>query len=158
MTRLHWLLAFALLLAPAAQAAEIQPFVSGSAARIASQHQGQPYILSLWSLGCPPCMAELSEFGRLSKQYPTLRWVLIATDSPSERKQLRATLKRHGLDKQQNWVFADEFTERLRFEIDRQWHGELPRNYLISANGERLSHSGRLDSARLEQWIQQQLK
>lgn len=155
---LRCLIAIALLCASAiVQAADIRPFVSGSAASIAKSHQGQPYLLSLWSLNCPPCMAELAEFGRLAGKYPQFRWVLISTDSPAERKQIRATLKRYGLHQAENWVFADEFTERLRFELDRSWHGELPRNYFVDRSGERSAHSGKLDGIVLEAWIQKQL-
>ena len=27
----------------------------------------------------------------------------------------------------ENWMFTDDFVERLRYEIDPQWHGEIPR-------------------------------
>lgn len=34
-----------------------------------------------------------------------------------------------------NWIFDDLFTERLRFEIDPRWQGEIPRTMLIARDG-----------------------
>jgi hypothetical protein len=47
------------------------------------------------------------------------------------------------------WVFADSFVERLRFEVDKQWQGELPRTYLFSDDGEAEAVSGKLNEVQL---------
>ena len=39
----------------------------------------------------------------------------------------RAMLEKAGLGTAENWLFGDGFVERLRFEIDPAWQGEIPR-------------------------------
>ncbi len=58
-----------------------------------------------------------------------MRLVLIggrpcAAGPPNRRRGRR--LERTGLDKTESWSFADRFNERLRYEIDPAWAGELP--------------------------------
>ena len=48
----------------------------------------------------------------------------------------RAMLEKAGLGSAENWIFDDGFVERLRFEIDPAWQGEIPRTILISRNGD----------------------
>ena len=40
-----------------------------------------------------------------------------------------------GLGSAENWIFSDGFVERLRFEIDPAWQGEIPRTVLIARDG-----------------------
>lgn len=116
--------------------------------------QGKPFILGLWSLSCVHCREDLQLLGKLVKKYPALDVVLVATDTPAETAALTATLKQYGLRRAEAWVFADEFGERLRFEVDRKWYGELPRTYLVAAGGESQGISGKLDVFHVEQWVQ----
>ena len=45
------------------------------------------------------------------------------------RHRRRSSRSPYGLGKVEQWVFADPMPERLRFEIDRRWYGELPRTH-----------------------------
>lgn len=149
----RFMLALCLLAAAVnAAAQELHPFVSGSIKEIAASRQGKPYILGLWSLTCTHCRDELSILSGLKKKYPALDLVLISTDTPADRTEILATLQQVALGNEQAWVFADDFVERLRFEIDPKWHGELPRTYLYGATGFR-AFSGKLDPRELERWI-----
>jgi len=149
----RFLLALCLLAAAVnAAAQELHPFVSGSIKEIAASRQGKPYILGLWSLTCTHCRDELSILSGLKKKYPALDLVLISTDTPADRTEILATLQQVALGNEQAWVFADDFVERLRFEIDPKWHGELPRTYLYGATGFR-AFSGKIDPRELERWI-----
>lgn len=138
--------------APAA-AQELQPFVPGSYQRIVQGHAGKPFVLAMWSLTCAPCHDELALFGRLLKAHPHFDLVLVSTDSPAETAALRTTLRRHQIARAENWVFADGFEEKLRFEIDRKWYGELPRTYFFQADGTARARSGRVDAATIEAWL-----
>lgn len=142
------------LLAAAANAAaqELHPFVSGSIKEIVASRQGKPFILGLWSLTCIHCRDELSMLSGLKKKYPALDLILVSTDSPADRAEILITLQQLDLGHAQAWVFADDFTERLRFEIDPKWHGELPRTYLFDASSSR-AFSGKPDPRQLERWI-----
>ena len=51
-------------------------------------------------------------------------------------------------------VFADDFVERLRFEVDPRWQGELPRTYLHGPGKAVAGFTGTLDAQRVEQWLQ----
>jgi thiol-disulfide isomerase/thioredoxin len=135
-------------------AAELRPFVPGSMKQILAARQGKPFILGAWSLSCVHCRDDLQLLGRFVRKHPALDVVLIATDTPAETAALSATLKQYGLQRAEAWVFADEFSERLRFEIDRNWYGELPRTWFIAAGGESQGVSGKLDVFHVEQWVQ----
>ncbi|HUW50572.1 MAG TPA: TlpA disulfide reductase family protein, partial [Sulfuricella sp.] len=140
------------LVSPVA-AQEISPFVSGSLEEIAAARQGKPFILSLWSLTCTHCREELSLLSGMVKKYPNLDLVLVATDTPEEAEAIGATLRQSGLGGAEAWVFADPFTERLRFEVDRKWHGELPRTYLYDPSHKAQAFSGKPDALQIEQWL-----
>lgn len=144
------------LLATPLAAQDIKPFESGSLSRIVAAHQQRPFVLALWSLGCPHCPDDLVLFGELSKKYPGLDVVLVSTDTPQDMPAISAVLARHRLEQAEAWVFADAFSERLRYSIDRQWRGELPRTYLYSADGAVRGISGKLTASQLQPWIEQQ--
>lgn len=151
--RIFLTLALLLALAPPATAQEIKPFVSGSIKEITAARQGKPFILSLWSLTCTHCREELSLLSSMVKKYPNLDLVLVATDTPEEGEAISATLGQSGLGGAQAWVFADPFAERLRFEIDPKWHGELPRTYLYDPSHKIQAFSGKPDALQMEQWL-----
>jgi len=140
----------ALLAGVAAQAAELKPFVAGSLQQIRAAHAGRPFVLALWSLTCSHCQEELARLGALQRRHPQLNVVLISTDTPEDAETLTATLARHGLARAEAWVYADGFTERLRFEIDPRWGGELPRTYFYDRAHTVTARSGALAPAELE--------
>lgn len=146
---------FALLVALAGattQAAELKPFVAGSMQQIRTAHAERPFVLVLWSLTCTHCQEELTQLGKLQQKHPQLIVVLVSTDTPDDAKALTITLARHGLARAEAWVYADEFAERLRFEIDPRWGGELPRTYFFDRAHSVTAHSGALAPAELERW------
>lgn len=157
--KLRSLLLSALLLAwmSASHAAPPKPFVSGSMGEIVSAHAGKPFILGLWSLSCTHCRADLEILGRLAQKYPSLPLVLVATDSVEESAAVGAVLDKYGLGGTASWVFADAFTERLYFEIDRKWRGELPRTYFYDAGHRARAVSGKLDEAETATWVKREL-
>ncbi len=145
----HWLAAALLALALPAAAQELKPFTQESLAQITASRVGTPFVLAFWSLTCAHCQQELADFGRRR----TVNLVLVSTDTPAESETIRATLARHGLEKVEAWVFADEFAERLRYAVDRGWYGELPRSYFYAADGSRRAVTGRPDAALLKRWL-----
>jgi thiol-disulfide isomerase/thioredoxin len=147
-------LLLALALTGHAAAQELRPFKPDSLAQIESEHTGRPFILSFWSLTCPPCRDELALLSQLEKQYPGLDLVLVSTDTPDERDNLQATLDQMKIQRIETWVFSDSFDERLRFEVDKKWHGELPRTYFYAPGKPRTAESGKLSFAEVTQWIE----
>ena len=151
--RAFLMLLFLLPTAPSWAAQELKPFVQGSIKEIVAARQGKPFILGLWSLTCTHCREELSMLSGLLKKYPNLNVVLISTDMPEDSEAIMVTLQQFALGRAQAWVFADPFAERPQFEIDRKWHGELPRTYLYDASHHAQAFTGKLDSQQLEHWV-----
>lgn len=150
-------------MAVAAQAAT--PLQRGSYQKIIKAHTGQPFIVAMWSVSCMHCGADLEIFAKLLKRYPQFRLVLISTDTPEQDAEIASRLNQYGLGsgaakkldgRLQSWVFGDSYSERLRFEIDPQWYGELPRTYFIDATGKARGVSGVLDEAETEAWVKAQ--
>lgn len=135
------------------QAADIMPFVRGSAKEIAAARQGKPYILAFWSLTCTHCREELATLSGLLKQYPALSVVLVSTDTPEDNAAIAATLAEYRLERAEAWVFADSFAERLRADVDRKWHGELPRTYLYDRAHQSNTRSGKMSTMQLAEWL-----
>ncbi len=138
-----------------ATAAELRPFAGDSLAAIKEEFAGRAFILALWSTTCTHCVKELRLLGKLARNDPGLPLVVVATDTPATAPEIRAALKRYGLDRMDTWVFADEVSERLRYAIDPAWRGELPRSYLFDADHRRETHSGLLEEAKLREWLKQ---
>lgn len=145
----RWLAVVLLVLALPAGAQELKSFTPQSLTQITASRAGTPFVLAFWSLTCAHCQQELADFGRR----PTENLVLVSTDTPAEVEAVRATLARHGLERAEAWVFADDFAERLRYTVDRHWAGELPRSYFYAADGARRAVSGRPEPTLLERWL-----
>jgi AhpC/TSA family len=147
---------FGLCLAAPLAAQEIKPFEAGTLKQIVAAHKNRPFVLALWSLTCPHCRNELASLGEALHGNPACDLVLVSTDSPEDGAALAAALARLHLEDAQAWVFADAFTERLRYAVDRDWQGELPRTYLYGADGSIQAVSGKLAPRQLRRWIERQ--
>lgn len=93
---------------------------------------------------------------KLARKYPKLDIVLVSTDMPEEEKSVAGVLAKLSLSKAETWLFADSYTERLRYEVDKTWQGELPRTYFFGANNEVKAFSGKIEQQEVEQWIKAQ--
>jgi thiol-disulfide isomerase/thioredoxin len=143
---------------PAAADAPL-PFEHGSWQALRQAHAGQPLVVDLWGLTCGPCLVELPRWGALLRERPGLKLVLIAADPvPEEPARAASTLTTAGLAGAENWIFADRFDERLRYEIDPRWRGELPRTLLIDRAGAVTSLPGVADLAQVRAWLDAQAK
>jgi thiol-disulfide isomerase/thioredoxin len=135
----------------------VRPFVAGSLAQIQAARQGKPFVLAFWSIGCTHCPTELKTLGELKRRHPKLDIVLVAADTPDDARQTAQLAKSYGLEKVEQWVFADPMPERLRFEIDRRWYGELPRTQFYDRNHKVEAVSGVVPEERLQRWIRETL-
>lgn len=149
-----FLLAFLAAAAPLVSAADVvRPFVTGSLAKIVAERQGQPFVLAFWSVTCAHCPTELKALGEIRKRNPKLDIVLVAADTPDEMPLTAQLANKYGLGKVEQWVFADEMEERLRFEIDRRWHGELPRTHFYDREHRIEVVSGVVPKQQLLAWV-----
>lgn len=131
-------------------AENVQPFNGDTFAQIKAEYAGQPFLVSLWSIDCPPCLVELDLLGQLMEEDPDFPLVLISTDPIDKLEESRYLLEDYNLHNIKSWMFADAFVERLRFTIDPGWYGELPRSYFYTATQEFDAHSGTLNADLLE--------
>jgi thiol-disulfide isomerase/thioredoxin len=160
---MRWSSLLALLLAVTsfrgAEAAEPLSFERGSWAKLRAAHAGQPIVVHLWGLTCGPCLVELPEWGKLQAQRPDLALVLVAADPlPQDPERVSATLARAGLGNSESWTFTDRFYERLRYEIDPSWAGELPRTVMIDRDGKAQVLPGVADLSTVRAWLESQAK
>lgn len=156
--RLLSLLAVFSLASFAALAGEVRPFVAGSLAGIAAERQGRPFVVAFWSVGCTHCPKELKALGALKKAHPKLDVVLVAADSPEEAPLTAELAAKYGLGKAEQWVFADALPERLRYEIDPRWRGELPRTHFYDAGHRVEAVSGVVAPEQLARWVKEQVR
>lgn len=133
---------------------DIKAFTADSFAQIKAERAGQPFVLALWSVDCPPCMVELELLGRMREQQPDLPLVLISTDDIALQPDAEDFLRDYGLEDMTSWMFADDYGAPLRFSIDPQWFGELPRSYYFDADHQFEAHSGIMTEAQLRSWLE----
>ena len=144
--------------APAAEASsELKPFVRGSWQEMLRSHAGRPTLVHFWGVTCGPCKVELPLLGEFMKDHSELDVVTISADLvPNLPGATRAMLEKAGLGTAENWIFSDGFVERLRFEIDPAWQGEIPRTLLIARDGTVTTIEGSAEIPDLEKWLVQQ--
>lgn len=120
----------------------IQPFNTDTFKALKEDFAQKAFVVSLWSVDCLPCRVELEMLGQLKKEDPDFPLLLISTDTFDKHEEATYILEDYELDKIQSWMFADAFIERLRFTIDPNWYGELPRSYFYNADHAFTAHSG----------------
>lgn len=135
---------------------EIKPFIKGSFEQIQQDHKGESYIITFWSEDCAFCMKELAMFGRLSKTYPNVEIVSITTDPFLEQQIIEHILSSKGLMNARKWVFADDYVERLYFDVDKRWRGELPLSYFFDQNNKMIKQFGAIKENKLIEWFAKQ--
>ena len=140
-----------------AAADSIRSFTFDSFAEIKSEFEGKEFLLGLWSVDCPPCLVELDMMGKILDLNPELPFVLISTDPIETREDAVEFLSDFNLEDRESWMFADGFVERLRYSIDPNWYGELPRSYFYDRRHKMKSHSGIMSTELLENWFTQNI-
>lgn len=143
----------ALLISTGAQALEPKPFDQNSLQTIEKAYDGQPFLLSVWSMECLPCHKELKLLGELANEYPDFNLVLISTDGLEQAEATDAFLSSFQLSNVDSWIYASEDQDRLRYSIDKNWYGEMPRSYFYDHQGQRQAASGLLSEQILRNWM-----
>lgn len=147
----------AVIVSSVLSAAELRPFVRGSWKQIRQAHQGRPLVVHFWGVTCAPCMSELPKWGAMAKAKTGVDMVFVAADPvPIEPPNIDAAMARTGIAPAENWIFSDSFLERLRYEVNPQWGGELPYTVMVDAAGQTEATAGVMDLERLRAWIARQ--
>lgn len=133
--------------------AEQKPFDSNSLKKIESHYKDTPFLLVVWSIDCASCRKELKLLGDIYKQYTDMNLVVVATDDISQQKTLNSILDQSQLSSIDAWAFAESNIEKLRYHIDSEWFGEIPRSYFYDANHVRVGISGELKAEKILKWL-----
>lgn len=141
--------------APAAEPV-IEPFVAETMNALRTRYAGRPFVVAFWSVTCEPCRDEMRDWKTLQRQQRGVPLILVSTDGPEDRAAALAFLKRYSPRAERQYIFADRYTERLRYAVDPQWRGELPRTYFFDARHRVEASSGRLDPAWVDAWLRRQ--
>jgi len=145
-----------LIFSSSANAVDLQSFKIDSFEQIVNAKSQQDHLVILWSFDCPPCIKELQKISDLHQQYPEYQLTLINTDSIDEQGRVKKILKQYNLAGLDNWGFANTDEEKLRFDIDPRWFGDLPRSYFFPLEGKVKRLRGALTSAELLALFQQE--
>ena len=127
-----------------AQDSFIKSFNPGSYQQILRENAAHPFILAIWSLDCPSCIKDMRILSEVKQKYPELKIILLSTDEPSAVPEVKAMLTKQNLADTENWIFGSDDAQKLRFEIDSSWFGELPRTYFFDQTHNRIGKSGAL--------------
>lgn len=133
-----------------ADSPKLQAFAPGSYQKILAQQAQQPFVLFIWSIDCPSCVKDMQLIKSLHDSHPQLRMILLATDELAASEQVKGIISKHQLSDLENWIFADDNIQKLNYEIDPQWYGELPRTYFFDASHQRTGISGVIKQADFE--------
>ncbi len=142
MATLFILLGFAISVQ--AETITLKHFTTGSYQQLLKQHQNKPLMLTIWSTTCTSCMEKMPVLQALKNSWQDINIVMLAVDDLSNKIQVQAVLSEHGLADGDNWILADQNAQRVRYEIDPNWFGELPRTYFLNSEHEREGISGAL--------------
>ncbi|WJR81505.1 TlpA disulfide reductase family protein [Bradyrhizobium sp. NP1] len=152
-------LAALVLSAPASEmSSSLKPFERGSWPALLRAHAGHPTIVHFWGVTCGPCKVELPLLGQFMKEHPAIDVVTVSADLvPGMTDATRSMLDKAGLASAENWIFDDGYVERLRFEIDPLWQGDIPRTLLVAREGTVTTIEGSADMSDIEKWSNEQL-
>ncbi|WP_409363102.1 TlpA family protein disulfide reductase [Bradyrhizobium lablabi] len=142
----------------ASEEGALRPFERGSWQQVLRSHAGHPTLVHFWGVTCGPCKIELPQLGQFMKDHPGIDMVTISADLvPNLPAATRSMLDRAGLASAENWFFSDGFADRLRFEIDPAWQGDIPRTMLIARDGTVTTIEGSAEIADLQKWSDAQV-
>jgi hypothetical protein len=138
--------------------AETLSFSSESYQKILANNVNQPFMLVVWSVNCSSCLKDMALLNSIHKSRPELKIIMLAADDLTVTEQIQQILEKNQLSDIENWVYADENTQKLQFGIDKKWYGELPRTYFFDKTHQREAVSGVLTKADYEAMFAKILK
>lgn len=145
--------AVAALVSTGAFAIDFKPYGRGAFAQIAKPHAGRPLMIHFWSVTCPPCIAELPQWAKMIAERKDIDIILVNVDSDEDRARAEARAEKAGLGRAPHYGFADDFVEKLYFEADTTWRGELPFTTLVAPDGGITAVTGAIDDPLVTKWL-----
>ncbi|WP_245434592.1 TlpA family protein disulfide reductase [Methylocystis rosea] len=143
----------ALLAGGGAFAMDFKPYGRGAFGQLTKAHAGRPLIVHFWSVTCPPCLVELPQWAKIAAEKKGSDIVFVNTDSDDDRARAEARIEKAGLSGADHYGFADDFVEKLYFEADSAWRGELPFTALVAPDGGVVTVTGAVDDPLIVDWL-----
>jgi hypothetical protein len=145
----------------------LRPFTAATPEVLRVSHAGEPWVLVLWSVSCEPCRAELAHWAQRRRDNPRIAIEIVSVDDAAESELAERLLAQAGIADPARqrpagkagaaqWIFADDYVERLRHAIDPGWHGEVPRTYFFDRQSGRTASSGALAPRDVAEWFRRQ--
>lgn len=95
----------------------LKKFTSGSYQQILASNANQPFMLVVWSITCSSCLKDMALLSSIHKKRPELKMIMLAADDLSEAGQIQTILENSQLSGIENWVYADENTQKLQLNL-----------------------------------------
>jgi thiol-disulfide isomerase/thioredoxin len=141
-----------------AESPALKSFISGSYQQLLKDNTGKPFMLAIWSITCPSCIKDMAVLSAVHKAHPDVKVIMLSTDELTDAPDAQKILEKNQLAEVENWIYAEENMQKLQFEIDPKWYGELPRTYFFDKTHQREGISGVLSKADYEARINKILK
>jgi thiol-disulfide isomerase/thioredoxin len=153
----HFLLICSIALPSRADQATLKPFVAGSYQQLLDSNVNKPFMLVIWSITCSSCLKDMALLNKMHKANPNINMIMLATDDVTATDEVQQILAKNELTELENWLFADDNPQKLRYEIDPKWYGELPRTYFLNKKHDREGISGVLSQEDYETYFKKTL-
>ena len=132
---------------------EFMPFDMNTRTVIEKRYIDQPLIISFWSIDCPYCIDDLKKLGRALSKNTNVKLITVCVDGKESAKKAERILSQANLPKHEQYQYAEVDEDRLRYNIDPAWYGELPRTYFYDAAHQVTPLSGKISNSFLDKWF-----
>ncbi|GDX54662.1 hypothetical protein LBMAG28_11360 [Methylophilaceae bacterium] len=129
------------------------PFDMNTRKVIEKRYIDQPLIISFWSIDCPYCIDDLKKLGKALSKDTNVKLITVCVDGKESAKKAERILSQANLPKHEKYQYAEVDEDRLRYNIDPAWYGELPRTYFYDATHQVTPLSGKISNSFLDKWF-----
>ena len=146
-------LLFLLFVSNLSFAYDFMPFDMNTRQVIEKRYIDQPLIISFWSIDCPYCIDDLKKLGKALSKNTNVKLITVCVDGKESAKKAERILSQANLPKHEKYQYAEVDEDRLRYNIDPAWYGELPRTYFYDAAHQVTPLSGKISNSFLDKWF-----
>ena len=132
---------------------DFMPFDMNTRKVIEKRYIDQPLIISFWSIDCPYCIDDLKKLGKALSKNTNVKLITVCVDGKESAKKAERILSQANLPKHEQYQYAEVDEDRLRYNIDPTWYGELPRTYFYDATHQVTPLSGKISNSFLDKWF-----
>ena len=132
---------------------DFMPFDMNTRKVIEKRYIDQPLIISFWSIDCPYCIDDLKKLGKALSKNTNVKLITVCVDGKESAKKAERILSQANLPKHEQYQYAEVDEDRLRYNIDPAWYGELPRTYFYDAAHQVTPLSGKISNSFLDKWF-----